>query len=327
MNWQGEKRKGTPENIIDFWAGKAEGFSEAHGGMMRDHYYRLTEIDALSKRIRGGRVLDAGCGAGWATMFYAVNADHVVGCDITGGLIARANRMLADPVFRYRKYWSGLTPFGAPLYRHNVAFEVQDVLDLPYADGAFDTVMFQRLLINLPTWDLQRQALAELVRVLDGQMLISEVTEDGHAYVNALRKEFDLEPLTRYWHNRYLRHDEFVEELEGYGLHVMSERQGLYGFLSKVFYPAMISPEEPQFLSGFNQAAHAVSVGAPGIGADLYRFLDETFRGALAYQQPYEAWAKQYDAVLSQVAKKDINMEGIALCNHQTLYRATREAK
>jgi len=255
-------------------------------------------------------------------MFYAVKASSIVGCDITEGLIARANRMLSDGNFRSRNYWEGLAPLGAPPYIHNVTFEAQDVLDLPYPDGEFDVVMWQRLLINLPTWELQQRALESLLRVLAprGQVLMSEVTEDGHARVNALREMFGLGPLVRYWHNRYLRQEEILPKLNESGLRGRSACLGLHGFLSKVFYPAMAAPEDPQFMSPFNKAVYMVGLAGPP-RVDLVHFLDEVFREALAYQLgPHYVWADAYDGVLERVEGLGLGMEDIRECNHQTLY-------
>lgn len=329
MTWQGETQEGTLDNIQEFWAGKAEGFQDAHGGMMRDHFYRMTEINLLRNMLRGRRVLDAGCGAGWATMYYAAVAKSVVGCDITGGLIDRANRMLNDHEFRRDKYWKGLTPWGAPPYIGNVIFEEQNVLDLPYAPGAFEAVTCQRLLINLPTWELQQQALENLIEVLmpGGLLLITEVTEDGHGRVNALRKVFGLDPLERYWHNNYLNHDQFMAELEEHPLNVMGPGcLDIYGFLSKVIYPAMAYPEEPQFMSGFNLAAAMVSQFYPDSShiTDLYNFMDEVFRGALSFYWPDVPWAEAYDAMVTRMDCMSIDTNAIRGCNHQAIYVAER---
>jgi len=330
MTWQGEAQESTLDNIQKFWADKAEGFQNAHGGMMRDHFYRTTEINLVRNMLHNRRVLDAGCGAGWATMHYAAVAKSVVGFDITKGLIDRANRMMSDHEFRRDKYWKGLTPWGAPPYISNVTFEVQDVLDLPYERGEFEAVMCQRLLINLPSFELQEQALANLVETLvpGGVLVISEVTEDGHGRVNALRKLFGLDPLERYWHNCYLNHEQFTAAMEKLPLNSMGPGcLDIYGFLSKVVYPAMVCPEEPQFMSGFNLAAAMVSQLYPDsshLNMGMYAFMDEVFRGALSFYWPEVPWVEAYDAVVTRMDCMSIDATAIRGCNHQALYVAER---
>lgn len=328
MTRQGEARERTLENVQEFWASEADSRGDDHPMItIRDHFYRLAEINLFRNMLHNRRVLDAGCGTGWSSAFYAAVAKSLVGFDITEGLIGYANQMLADRAFR-RKWWEGLTPWGAPALLNNMTFEVQDVLDLPYDAGAFDAVVCQRLLINLPTWEMQQQALENLIKVLmpGGVLLISEVTEDGHGCVNALRRAFGLGPLETYWHNQYLHHEQFMAELEKHALNTLGPGcLDVYGFLSKVVYPAMAYPEEPQFMSGFNLAAAMVSQFYPDsshLNMGLYSFMDETFRGALAFYWPDVPWVEAYDAILTRVVGLNIDATAIRGCNHQTIYVA-----
>jgi ubiquinone/menaquinone biosynthesis C-methylase UbiE len=103
-------------------------------------------IDGL--RLRGGeRVLDVGCGMGADVFDLAAKVGatgHVTGIDISASVIAEARRRAEG--------------------RHlPVSFEIGDSQSLHFADGAFDAVRTERMLMHVP--DAER-AFGEMVRVL-----------------------------------------------------------------------------------------------------------------------------------------------------------------
>lgn len=330
MTRQGKVRERTLENVQAFWSTEAEEWGHDPRVTIRDHYFRLAEVNLIRNVIRGRNVLDAGCGTGWNSAFYAAVAKSVTGFDYTEGLIERASQMLTDQKFRTDQCWAGLTPWGAPPMLNNMMFAVQDVLDLPYDPASFDAVVCQRLLINLPSWELQQQALANLVKTLmpGGILVIAEVTEDGHGRVNALRDIFGLDPLERYWHNLYIHHNQFMDAMEALPLKVLGPGNlDIYQFLSKVFYPAMVAPEEPQFMSAFNLAAATVSMfytDSSHLNMELYNFLDEVFRGALAFHWTDVPWVEAYNRVLTRIGGMNLDAMAIRGCSHQTLFLAER---
>ena len=99
-------------------------------------------------RLRGAeRVLDVGCGMGADVFDLAArvgSAGHVTGVDLSASLIAEARR---------RAEGRNLP----------VTFEVGDAQALRFADGTFDAVRTERMLMHVPDAD---QAFAEMVRVL-----------------------------------------------------------------------------------------------------------------------------------------------------------------
>jgi ubiquinone/menaquinone biosynthesis C-methylase UbiE len=93
----------------------------------------------------GQRVLDVGCGMGDDVFAIAERVGHsgaVVGADASEAMIEEARRR---------------APPGAP-----VSFQVADARALPFADGAFDGVRAERLLMHVP--EVPR-AVAEMARV------------------------------------------------------------------------------------------------------------------------------------------------------------------
>lgn len=108
----------------------------------------------------GDRILDVGCGLGGPARTLAVEFDcRVVGLDRTRSFV-RAARELTRRV--------GL----------DVAFVYGDALALPLADGAFDAVLLQHVVPNVPD---EAGLFAELARVLrtGGRLAVHEIFADG----------------------------------------------------------------------------------------------------------------------------------------------------
>ena len=87
----------------------------------------------------------------------------------------------------------------------NVKFCVGDFEDLHFKSETFDTVITMRSITNLPSWQSQRRAISELIRVLrqGGRLLMSEPSQPGLARLNRTRAAFRLQPIPPPWYNLY----------------------------------------------------------------------------------------------------------------------------
>lgn len=100
-----------------------------------------------------GRVLDLGCGTGRTTSVLVGDGFDVVGLDVSPGMVDAATDLVPDATY--------LTA---------------SATDVPFADGAFDHVLFSyNGLDYVPTEEGRRRALAEVHRVLadDGRFVFS----------------------------------------------------------------------------------------------------------------------------------------------------------
>lgn len=254
MTFQGKQYERTLENVKKFWDETAALFQTDPRGTIRDVYFQQLEIQAIRKLILGRKnVLDIGCGNGYATLYYSQDVEHIIGMDYCGGWIQAAQKLMKN------------FPVAGVHLRENVTFQVGNILELPFADGGFDAVVCERVLINLPSWELQQQALQELCRVLQpgGLLVCVEVTEDGHAAVNAYRRKFGLEDLEKYWHNLYLEEERFLKYMQQLFSLQEVKRFGMYQFLSKVVHPLLVAPEQPKFESKFNEVARKIAHHQP----------------------------------------------------------------
>lgn len=326
MSRQGEGRARTVENVLEFWNQEAREWGDSPQVTIRDHYFRLLEIEVVSKAIAGAsRVLDIGCGTGFSTLYYAQVADQVIGADPAVQMLVHARRIIEDSAYRdevMKRYGRD----GNPLLRGNIRFEEADILWLPYAEGFFDAVVAERVLINLPTQSFQDDAARQVARVLrrGGTWALVEVTAQGHHRVDEVRRQFSLPPLEKYWHNLYVDEPHLEANLPAWGFAQAAKRSfDTYQFLTKVVHPWIIQPEEPSFLSDFNYAARVVSRDYPAYEdcarTRIDEFFGRVFLGTLSELAP--AYVSRYQSRVAELVRKAPNFAG---CSHQVLYLLRR---
>ena len=119
------------------WEGRADGYHRFFGAITT----RVTEqlLDA-AKVDRGRRVLDVASGPGYVAAACAVRGADVVGVDVAAAMVALARRL-----------------------RPEIDFRQADAERLPFADGTFDAVLANFLILHVGR---PEQIAAELARVL-----------------------------------------------------------------------------------------------------------------------------------------------------------------
>lgn len=315
------------ENVRTFWNAEAAEWGDNPQVTIRDHYFRLLEIERVRSWVTGRRsALDIGCGSGFGTLFFAQEVGSVVGADLAPEMITVSRKLLTDEAHRH-SVLSEFAPAESLGPLTNVRFEVGDITNLTFQDQEFDTVISERVLINLPTTSLQIKALDEVSRVLEpgGIFAVAEVSQEGHDQIDAIRKSFGLPPIEKYWHNLYVHERDFEEQAAAAGLNLSEKIMfETYQFLSKVVHPLLIQPGEPSFMSEFNQAAREVARAFPdsvslGTAGRLEKLMN-MFRTELETRQ-FEA--DTFEAVAERVVKEDPDISG---CSHQVLYCFIRGA-
>jgi ubiquinone/menaquinone biosynthesis C-methylase UbiE len=127
-------------STFDTWAdnGRAESMERGHGDVVRQVIARIA--------VRAGdKILDLGCGNGWATRMLARTAPGVaaVGIDVAPAMVARAEQQTS--------------------YTIRARYEVAAIEALPFTDASFQRIFSMEAIYYSP--DLDR-ALAECARVL-----------------------------------------------------------------------------------------------------------------------------------------------------------------
>lgn len=201
----------------------------------RDVWQRWLEIQTIEPLLGAAdRVLDIGCGAGYATKLFAPHVREIVGMDFSADMIARA---VTD----------------AP---ENAAFSVGNVLELsPGAEGMFDLAISIRCLINLESWELQQRAISNIASVIKpgGRYIFVEGVSDGRSALNDLRQSAGLEPMPEVWYNLDFREAALLDFIAKDFTVADKRHFGVYDLVSRVINPALVAPEAPDYLSKLNE--------------------------------------------------------------------------
>jgi SAM-dependent methyltransferase len=216
----------------------------------RDVWQRWLELETIKRYLRpADRLLDVGCGSGYATRILAPLVREAVGVDYSQSMIARAEE--ADAA-------------GA-----RVRFQVADVLALGAAGlGVFDTALSVRCLINLASWDDQQTALDNIADVLapGGRFVFVEGLADGRRGLNALRTRVGLEAMPPVWHNVDFEESALLPFLSR-RFEVEDRRHfGMYDLVARVVHPMTVAPDAPTYDSPFNRTAAQLALHLQDFG-------------------------------------------------------------
>lgn len=203
----------------------------------RDRYAKELEMQAIARHVSDGmRVLDVGCGDG-ETLEFLTKKYHLYayGMDNSKKMVEAARHKGLVDIFQC------------------------DIRKITKSFGSlFDIIYTQRALINLDSWEEQRQAILDIISLLkpSGTYVMVECFMEGLQEINELRKMLALPEIKPPWHNRYLNYrDEvlpfFMEEDLLFDFVSFS---GTYYFMSRVVnaYLAKQCGMEPAYDSTVN---------------------------------------------------------------------------
>lgn len=180
------------DHIYHFWENQAKLYGSDHAASWGDNWAIQLELDEIGKYIyEGAEVLDVGCANGFSVLAQLERKPkRIVGLDFSPSMIAEANKVKAN-----------LTN------ADHISFQVGDIRSIELPDDSFDVVYTTRVLINLPTWEEQKQGINECLRVCrnGGKVIISEGFWEPLALLNAMRALVNLAPLVEHDFNRYIK--------------------------------------------------------------------------------------------------------------------------
>lgn len=236
--------------VRDYWNDRA--WKGLYAGS-NDPVLKELEMRELSRHIRDGMtLLDAGCGNGLTALYLAERHEvDITGVDFAPAMIDAARVHLT--VHSVAGTLSGTARF-------EVA-DIRELLDLPQ----YDVVYTERAIINLPTWEEQRDAIRGLLKRLKprGRLLLCEASQDGLDRINAMRALLDLPAIEPPPYNRYLRFKELCEGMGGF-MSGLVDFTSTYYFTSRVLNAALARDEgrTPDYHDRLNDYA----MNLPSIG-------------------------------------------------------------
>lgn len=232
----------SADPILNFWNERAR-LGEQAG--TNDMVMKELEMRCLASHVRDGlSVLEIGCGNGLTAIDLARRYTVAIDAfDFSPDMITAAQQRLQPEVLKGR-----------------VAFAVGDVRSLARERNDYDLAYSERVLINLPDWPSQAEAIkAVLSRLkIGGYYLMLENSRDGLDAVNQMRTTVGLEKIDPPWHNRYLRETEVHElQIDGVKLQKVEAIGSTYYFISRVInaWQAKQRNETPRYDAPINQLA------------------------------------------------------------------------
>jgi len=210
-----------------YWNSRADRKGTSVEATTNDVYLRELEIRTLkhwlhSLQDRIETVVDVGCGNGYSTIELAKQFPSLkfVGLDYAAAMIDAAKKLNAE---------AGIT---------NTEFDVWDLTadDLPIQP---DVVITDRVLINLPTWDAQKQAIDRIGASLapGGHYLMIENFEEGQNAFNEIRRAFELDEIPIRDHNLFLRKAHLAEHLDKtFDVKHRENISSMYYLVSRILY-------------------------------------------------------------------------------------------
>lgn len=235
----------------------------------RDYNNREIEIDAIRRNVTGSRILDLGCGNGYTLLALGsvTERGRLVGVDFSQNMISAALELAREEFADQLKL--------KPEYVCADAFAYLEAMP----PGAFDTVISERLVVNLPSWQLQRSLINSIIDRLPagGRYLAVEGSAQGFKELNEIRKRCGLSEIPdRYPGNESsnkldeMKLDEMLATRSDVSVrheHVFS----FYAVASKVLHPLLVAPDEPKFASPINDRARLVQLALTEAGISLPR--------------------------------------------------------
>jgi SAM-dependent methyltransferase len=189
------------DQIRQYWTEQARRHGSEPSASWTDRYAIELEIREILKWLKDGdRVLDVGCANGYSSERLAAQRRvSIRGIDYVPEMIAEARARAAQ----------------ATNLRGNLEFAVGDVLAWTEPEVAYDAVISVRVIINLGSWEAQRQALEAITRSVrpGGLLLLSEATRQGWENLNQMRHEWGLGLIPMPPFNTYLDENQVQEAL------------------------------------------------------------------------------------------------------------------
>jgi SAM-dependent methyltransferase len=227
----------------DHWAQSAKkGTDERNVRPVAPDYQIQTFLEnRITERLKKDwNCLDLGCGDGQSTLKFAQKVNSILGVDYISDYVQRAAKTTNE---------SGIS---------NAVFRSGDALAMDeFGLGLFDAVITIRCLINLGSWANQVKVIESVSRHVrsGGYYFCCEGWLDGVLRLSEARQRCGLSEFKTAKFNVFIDRKIFESNVSAY-FHIEEYCSlGFYTFMSRLFQPFLVFPEQPAHDHMLNQAA------------------------------------------------------------------------
>lgn len=247
------------DHIKDYWENQGNTHGASHWASWGDNWMIDLEVQTISQYISDNdTVLDIGCANGYSTFQQAMrhSLKSITGVDFASSMVSAARAELDGKSVNCE-----------------MRFSEADIRSLAFPDNSFDVVYTTRVVINLPTWEEQKQAIQECLRVVrkGGTVVLSEGFWEPLVLLNALRALVKLPTLKEHDFNRYLKLEYLREFLDGLKLsYEINDFSSVYYLGSRFVRELVTDPSAyPGFTNPINKIFYEIEQQFSGGGMGI----------------------------------------------------------
>lgn len=206
------------KNIAKYWEDK-------NTVSIIDKNVKILELNTVKSVLaKNDSIIDIGCGDGKSAYEYSKLVKEIYCIDNSQNMLNKAMR------FTDKKC-------------SNLIFERKDILNLKSIGQKFDVAITDRVICNLPSWELQQRVILDIKTILKkkGRYVMLEDFDDGYKKMNKFRKLMGLKPISKHWHNTYLKEKKLLSFVKNHFNIVKKFNFNVYYFLTRVYVPMFAS--------------------------------------------------------------------------------------
>lgn len=206
-----------------------------------DIFQRELEYDYVGRYLTSAMtVLEVGCGNGFSTNRFRGLVTHIDAFDYSENMIERARATFGET---------------------NNRFIHDNVLEPKHLAPGYDAAICVRVLINLQNLEEQQQAIRNLARLVrpQGVFILVEGFTEGFTMLSKLREQLHLPPLEPAKINFYSSLTDLLPDLNEYFEFQDRFHLGAYDYLTRVFYPLVVGPQNAKHNSVFSEKCHQMA--------------------------------------------------------------------
>lgn len=202
------------KKIADYWEGK-------NTISLMDKNLKELEIDSIKRFLKKkDNVIDIGCGDGQSACECSKVVKSMLAVDNSQNMIDKAKKLASNN-------------------HQNLSIKKWNILNLNSLNKKFDVAITDRVITNLPNWELQKKAILDIKSILknNGRYIMIENFNEGFDRLNQFRTLIGLKKIPKHWHNTFLNKNDVILFLKNHFKIKTQFNFNLYYLLTRVYIP------------------------------------------------------------------------------------------